>query len=283
MGDESNKRLPHYLERRNHARRSVIESRLISVELGDAARGVLIDVGEGGMAVQPFVPLPVGAESDLYFETPHGIRVKARGMVAWVGENGRTGIRFTDVEPEGLVEIRRWTEDDELGAADPSSAYSADFTLLPSFAPVDVEILVAERQPAIAVATDTPEQLADRARTLTNADGAAIALREEGVIRCVATVGEAPDVGATVSPGESLAALCVETAQPVLCCDARSDRRVNREAALALNMVSCAMVPIVAGGDTTGLVCVFSGKPDAFDEKHLASLTQLAAALRQRQ
>src|SRR5689334_10549498 len=80
MSDDSSRKLPTFFERRNHARRTVIESRLISVDIGDSVRGVLIDVGEGGVAVQPFVPLPLGAESDIIFETPNGARVKAHGM-----------------------------------------------------------------------------------------------------------------------------------------------------------------------------------------------------------
>jgi len=249
--------MPPYLERRNYARRTVIESRLISVDLGASARGVLIDVGEGGVAVQPFVPLPVGTESDVLFETPNGARVKAHGMVAWVGENGRTGIRFTEVEPEALVEIRRWAESDEAPEAI-EQIYRRD----------------AETQSAPRAAS--PQAFVLQARKATGADGAAIALRDGDAIRCKATIGSAPDIGVMSTPGKGLAGECVQSRRAVLCCDSSRDARVMREAALALNMGSCALVPAVREGVVQVVLAVFSAKVDAFDERTLELLSKLA-------
>lgn len=262
------KKLRPYMERRTHARRSVIESQLISVELGDRVRGVLIDVGEGGVAVQPFVPLPVGAESDLFFETPSGTPVKAHGMVAWVGENGRTGIRFTEVEPQVREEIRRWAET-EIDDTDEK---------LKGFPPRGVtrqeERLTAaggER----AVRPSYLSEVAQRAMTMTKADGAAVAMSDAGEIRCVARIGKAPDPGVTIRSGEGLAGTCLLLAQPLLCPDALTDRRAKREAALVLNVRSCAMAPIIEAGTVSGVIAVFSSTVDAFSEEDLAGLVQL--------
>jgi hypothetical protein len=268
MADDSSRKA--FFERRNHARRTVIESRLISVDLSDSVRGVLIDVGEGGVAVQPFVPLPLGAESDIIFDTPNGARVKAHGMVAWVGQNGRTGIRFTDVEPDGLVAIRGFAEDGEQTAA----AHDAEvFATLP---PLEI-LSPREIQPQLSAGRRTSfHAIVEEACTLTRAEGAALALSQAGAIRCVAMVGNAPDVGTVVAQQEGLASECLRSGQPLMCCDARADKRVSREAVLALNMGSCAMAPVIANGEIAGLLAVFSTRTDAFDERDLAVLVELA-------
>lgn len=267
------KKVRPYMERRTHARRSVIESQLISVELGDNARGVLIDVGEGGVAVQPFVPLPVGAESDLFFETPSGTRVKAHGMVAWVGENGRTGIRFTEVEPEAREEIRRWAETDIGDNADENLKGLS----LPGLTRQDEQS--TRNGSEVAVSAGYLTDIAQRAMEMTKADGAALAMSEANEIRCVARVGNAPDPGVTVRRGEGLAGMCLLLAQPLLCPDALSDRRAKREAALALNIRSCAMAPIIEGGTVSGVVAVFSSEVDVFSEDDLAGLVELVKEL----
>ena len=272
--DWNNKHLPFYVERRSHVRRGVIQSKLISVALGEAARGVLIDVGEGGVAVQPFVRLPVGAESDVQFTMPSGARVKAHGLVAWVGHNGRTGIRFTEVEPRSLEELRRWTStsEEEIGSAWPPPAGTAE-----AMAASDRDGNELEPEPALLVVPAmSVHEVAQRAAEVTGADGAAIALRAAGAITCAASVGNAPDVGVTVTPAKGLAGYCVRSAEPVLCSDARSDGRVEFDAALALNMGSCAMVPVVNGSGAVGLLAVFSAKTDAFHKEHLATLAEIA-------
>ena len=273
MADDSKRRgLPDITERRNHARRTVIESRLVSVDLGNSVRGVLIDVGEGGMAVQPFVPLPVGAESDVMFEAPNGARVKAHGLIAWVGENGRTGIRFTDVEPEGLVELRRWAEPAEQN---PEGAEMANVSALQQ----PITIVLGAVGPSAQTEVAPLEDLVERACAVTGAEGAAIAMREGNEVRCAAMVGIAPDLYVVVAAGKGLSGECLRTAQPLVCCDARSDKRVIREAALALNMGSCAMAPIISAGLAVGLLAVFSTRVDAFDEGHLSALVEMAGRI----
>jgi hypothetical protein len=272
----SKKHLPFYVERRTHVRRGVIQSNLISVALGDAGRGVLIDVGEGGVAVQPFVQLPVGAQSDIQFTTPSGARVKAQGLVAWVGHNGRTGIRFTEVEPASLAELRRWTSEaeEEIGVPWPPPATQPHTIEASGERPPQPRPTLVARTTEVSV-----QEIVRRAAELTGADGAAIALRELGAITCAASVGNAPDVGVVVTPGKGMAGLCVRSAEPVLCCDARSDRRVELDAALALNMGSCAMVPVVNGTGAMGLLAVFSKKTDAFNEEHLTALSEMAKTI----
>jgi hypothetical protein len=281
MADQSSsKKLPFYLDRRNHVRRTVIESRLISVELGETSRGVLIDVGAGGVAVQPFVPLPVGAESDIYFETPTGTRVKAHGMVAWVGENGRTGIRFTEVEPQGLEEIRRWTDSaDEEDESSAEASLASSYPELPSLATHKHSSAEPHREVELTMQRSALETAVQRALAMTDADGAAIAMWEAGEVRCTASAGRAPTVGVTVLPGQGMAGQCLLAARPMLCCNARNDARVTQDAAVVWGMGSCAMVPVMKGDAATGVIAVFSTKPVAFDETHLAALEGLATEL----
>ena len=51
----------------------------------------------------------------------------------------------------------------------------------------------------------------ERVRLLTDADGAAIALRDAWGVVCRASMGEAPDVGSRVRPESSLTRECFES------------------------------------------------------------------------
>jgi hypothetical protein len=99
----------HVPERRVHARLRA-DSRAF-VDLGEGKSGAVLNVGEGGLALQVAVPLT---------EQPHvplvrlGLaisenRVEINGQIAWVSESSReVGIRFVDLQEETRSKIRDW-------------------------------------------------------------------------------------------------------------------------------------------------------------------------------
>ncbi len=121
--------------------------------------------------------------------------------------------------------------------------------------------------------------LAERARYITSATGAAIALRrgERNDMLCRASTGSnAPELGALLSMEFGLSGECARTRQPLRCDDAARDPRVNREVCQQLGIASVVVMPIVSDDHVLGVFELFSGKPHAFDERDLSALQRLS-------
>ena len=99
----------------------------------------------------------------------------------------------------------------------------------------------------------------DRVRSLTDADGAAIALRDAWGVVCRASAGEAPDVGSRLHPESSLTRECFERGQVMICEDTEEDSRV-RLTAKSLRLRSAVVVPVQAQGSVLGVVEVLSSR-----------------------
>jgi hypothetical protein len=121
--------------------------------------------------------------------------------------------------------------------------------------------------------------LAERARYITGASGAAIALRrsEHNDMLCRASAGsDAPELGALLSIDYGLSGESVRTGQALRCDDAERDSRVNREVCRELGIASVVVMPIVSGERVLGVFELFSGKPRAFDDRDLSALQRLS-------
>src|SRR2546427_748331 len=118
----------------------------------------------------------------------------------------------------------------------------------------------------------------DRVRSLTDADGAAIALRDAWGVVCRASTGEAPDVGSRLHPESSLTRECFERGQVMICEDTEEDSRV-RLAAKSLRLRSAVVVPVQAQGSVLGVVEVLSPRASAFNTAHIAALQRIARLL----
>jgi putative methionine-R-sulfoxide reductase with GAF domain len=125
-------------------------------------------------------------------------------------------------------------------------------------------------------AEETLALIAERARSFTDADGAAIALRDEDDMVCCASAGLAPLAGVRFSMSGGLAGEAIATRQPVLCCDVEKDQRVDATLCRRLDVGSSAIVPILAGDLVVGLLQVFAGRPNAFDEASASLLQHVA-------
>lgn len=274
-------------ERRASARRSVMDRRLVTVNLGNRDAGLMVDIGEAGMAVQALARIKQGATTSLEFELPDtGTRIEATGIVAWVDINsGRAGIRFESLAEASAAGLNEWlgvkTSPERPPTPAPAAAsVAAAPSAPPRLGPESKVAEIAALQREIASqGLDRDAALAltvERARSLTHAEGVAILLGDAGGMTCRASSGSAPPVGAELQPDSGLSGECVRTGVTVRCEDTELDPRVDRQASRALNLRSAVVVPLFARGNISGLVEVFYTAPRGFDGRAVLTLRRMA-------
>jgi putative methionine-R-sulfoxide reductase with GAF domain len=118
--------------------------------------------------------------------------------------------------------------------------------------------------------------LAERAEYITNATGAAIALRDGEEMVCRASAGSsAPVLGARLRVNSGLSGESIRTGQTLRCDDAENDARVNRESCRSLGIASVVVMPLVYEREVGGVFELFSDQPYAFSERDLDTLERL--------
>jgi putative methionine-R-sulfoxide reductase with GAF domain len=119
--------------------------------------------------------------------------------------------------------------------------------------------------------------LAERARYITGASGAAIALFENDEMICRASAGHsAPELGAEVQVKTGLTGESVRTRRVLRCDDAETDSRVNRESCRALGIKSVMVVPLVLEQEVVGVFELLADRSHAFEERDVTALERLA-------
>jgi CheY-like chemotaxis protein len=68
----------------------------------------LMNLSGGGMAVRTLKPLKHGAVLDITFELSMGLRISARGQVAWVNSEGMAGIMLQTLRGKGSEQLDAW-------------------------------------------------------------------------------------------------------------------------------------------------------------------------------
>jgi TonB family protein len=93
---------------RAHMRRKL--SPMAYVELGQDNGGILLNLGEGGFAVQSALALTSREFSELRFQVPAVPGwLTAAGRIAWISDsNKEAGIQFTELPGDARKEIQRW-------------------------------------------------------------------------------------------------------------------------------------------------------------------------------
>jgi TonB family protein len=120
--------------------------------------------------------------------------------------------------------------------------------------------------------------IADGARQLTGASGAALAMWKDGAMVCRARSGDtAPALGARLSAETGISGACLRTGKIQHCTDSENDPLVDVEVCRSLGVRSIAVLPIPGWRGINGVLEVFSTQPAAFSESHIALLQQLAA------
>jgi N-acetylmuramoyl-L-alanine amidase len=121
------------------------------------------------------------------------------------------------------------------------------------------------------------ELVAQRALTITGADGIAIALAEGDAIVCRASAGTiAPDAGVKLDPNSGFSGECLVSGQIVRCDDVDADSRVDLAACRRLGVRSMLAVPFSAKHTVIGLLEGFSSEPYGFNDSDVRSLNLLA-------
>jgi len=269
-------------ERRASPRRSVVDRRLVTVNLDKKDAGLMVDISESGMAVQALAHLKPGADTFLQFELPGAAaRIEASGTIAWADEiSGRAGIRFHGLSEASRACLQEWLDreasQDRPATSAGTSAAAASALAGPGSKVAEIAALQREiagrgldRDVALSL-------IVQRARGLTRADGAAILLGDSRWMTCRATSGAAPRVSADLRPESGLSGECVRTGVTVRCEDTELDPRVDREACRSINVRSAVIVPLFARGNVSGLLEVFYAAPRAFDGRDVLTLRRMA-------
>ncbi len=273
-------------ERRRHPRCRLVSSKIVPVDLGRDRRGLLVDVSMAGASVHPYGILQPGESSVMHFRLPDtGMQFDATGVVAWVNASGRAGIEFTNVPLPARRNLSSWMESGSAASSGlPTQATSqvAAAYLPSSYSPwikvsevmrnsVNGELDLAGCDLVTAL-----RLLLDRARSLTRASGAAIAIADGGDVVCRARSGVAPDLGARFKPDTGLSGEAVRTGVTVLCADTSDDPRVDPVVCEQLNVRSVLIEPILNANVVIGVIEVFAASPKSFDGKDTACLKRLA-------
>jgi len=118
--------------------------------------------------------------------------------------------------------------------------------------------------------------LAERARYITGAMAATIALREGEQLLCRACIGSgAQKIGVVMQVGSGLAAESMRTRRILRCHDAATDARVNLEKCRKFGIGSAMVMPLVNGQEIVGVFELLSGNANAFEERDLNAMERL--------
>ena len=120
-------------------------------------------------------------------------------------------------------------------------------------------------------------RIAEAALSATGAAGAALALRRNGAVVCLARAGEmAPPLGTRLDDSSGISGECLREGHALRCEDTETDTRVDADACRSLGLRSLAIASVREGEKVVGILEVFSPEPSTFSERHLEILRQLA-------
>ncbi len=120
--------------------------------------------------------------------------------------------------------------------------------------------------------------IADAARRLTGASGAAIAMWKDGNMVCRARSGDtAPELGAQLSVNEGISGECLRTGEVQHCADVEHSPLVNVDVCRKLGLRSIAVLPVRGWRGVNGILEVFSTLPGAFSQHELALLGEMTS------
>src|SRR5271154_7102613 len=90
-------------------RRQPVRS-LAYVELGEGNGGIVLNVSEGGLAVQAVMGLRSDELPCMRLQLAHSkTQIEAKGRIAWTSEFRKlAGVEFVDLSAEALSQIREW-------------------------------------------------------------------------------------------------------------------------------------------------------------------------------
>ena len=177
--------------------------------------------------------------------------------------------------PSNLEEVREDRKVLPFRREAPASAETHESALEGELRELEYQIFSQREQPIPALMARVIERIC----SITRADGAALALREQQDVFCLASTGDAPDVGSRLRPDSGLTRECFEAGQVVMCTDAERDPRIRPAIAKSLRLGSALAVPICDGAAVVGVIELLSHRPAAFDDVHVVALQSLARSI----
>ena len=261
-------------DRRRYQRRTISDWQLLTVEMalpgsayGPQQHGLMLNLSESGMGLQPFLPLVPDEFVELRFGLPGLPKVmETKAVVSWTGSGGPTGIQFVDTTAEARDQLRKWvTSDLRLPSQQTSQRAPEGKVLFLGPQPNEFE--------------NGLRLIARRAMVITRASGVAIALGDRSGMQCRASLGIAPDIGVKLLPDRGLTGQCLSTGKVIHCLDAQADPRVDPGVARELQIGSILIAPVFASGKLSGIIQVLSKHCSAFDKYHIGRLEAFASLL----
>jgi len=260
-------------ELRHLPRRTVGVSQLLTVDVvaesGSAQHGLVLDLSEGGAALQLLGKPRESGVSTMRLHLPAlETPLETGARLAWLAPGGRVGIQFNNVPDRTREALREFLDTQTAQGSLATTEAAAEFS-------PDLDDFGA-----------TLGIIAERAMARTGAKGAAIAVGNRECMICCASVGEAPTLYALIQPDSSLSGTSLREGVDLYCMDAKTDSRVDPVVAEQLKMRSAVMLPVTVSGRIAGILALFSDEPNAFGASttrdRLGRLLQfLAAALQE--
>jgi putative methionine-R-sulfoxide reductase with GAF domain len=255
----------------------------------------VLDISEVGVAVQCASPMKIDQEVDLCLDLAEASgQISATARVVWSDATGRTGLALPALTNSALHRLREWLFLNAMAgaanaASSPTPVTSEHTALRPNYTDTLTATSAVQRE-AESLGSDIQAVLsliASRSQSLLRASGAAIALAEKdpgvmisGTMICRASAGESsPPVGAALQVGSGFSGECVRSGKLLLCDDADTDERVDRQSCRALGIRSMLAAPIRSGEKVIGLLEVFSARPGVFGEHDIAVLQRFAETI----
>ena len=122
-------------------------------------------------------------------------------------------------------------------------------------------------------------RIAEQACLQSGATSSALALlsAEDNAVVCRASCGaNAPPLGARLNAYSGISGECLRTDRVLCCQDSENDARVDPLVCRKLGIRSIVALPLHDEHSTVGILEVFSDYPDAFTDKHIQALQNLA-------
>ena len=119
-----------------------------------------------------------------------------------------------------------------------------------------------------------------RAEKLTKATGAVIEMAEgDDMVYRSASGAAMTQLGLRLKREHSLTGKSVETGEILVCEDALTDPRVDREACIRVGLRSMVVMPLRHSNTVVGVLKVYSSRPNAFQARHVATLELMSGFL----
>jgi GAF domain-containing protein len=168
--------------------------------------------------------------------------------------------------------VKKWPVPDFPSDSLGSTEAIASPNLGAIFSALSVLIATLPRDPNMILGA-----IARGAQSMTRSNGAAIAMRRDGVVICLGRSGEtAPALGTRLGVDSGISGECLRIGKSLLCDDTSTDSRADGEVCQRFGLRSIAAVPLVQRGETIGILESFSTRPHAFAEEHMDLLMRLA-------